>query len=181
VLGGDLKDIETTIKNPDIKHAIIDFAKYNAILLFCMIALGRVARSILLLTNLHTRNEIYNLYNKWWYFFNGNYGDIENYDLVFVDAVVDTKDGTMIYSGFLVNFETNGGELDRIYLKDTVRREFKKQAGDARPQFINEPGEPMQVPGATFSIKYSNVINLNVNFLLIKEEQNLQENDTPNI
>jgi hypothetical protein len=179
VLGGDLKDVENTIKNPDLKKAVTDFAIYNAALLLIMVGLGRVVRWRLLASGLHLRNEVFNLYNKWWYFFNGNYADIAGYDLVFIDAVVDTKDGTMVYSGFLVNFETKGGELDRIYLKDAVRREFKKYANSQTLQLANEPGEPVQIPGATFSIKYENVINLNVNFIVIEEEENQLDNDLP--
>lgn len=170
LLGGDLKNIENTINNNEVKQAVTDFACYNLILLLVMIVLGRVARYLLVYTGLHTSNQIFNLYNKWWYFFNGYYAETAEFDLVFVDAVVDTKDGTIIYSGFLVNFETKSGELDRIYLKDAVRREFKKYASDDSTQLINEPGEPFQIPGATLSVKYENIISLNVNFIFIEEE-----------
>lgn len=178
VLGGDLKNIENTIKNSVLKKAVTDFAIYNAVLVLIMIGLGRFTRWRLLASGLHSRNEVFNLYNKWWYFFNGNYGDIGEYDLVFIDAVVDTKDGTMVYSGFLVNFETKGGDLDRIYLKDAVRREFKKYANNQNLQLANEAGDPIQIPGATISIKYENTINLNVNFILIEEQANPPEDDS---
>jgi hypothetical protein len=179
VLGGDLKNVENSIPNKDFKKAITDFAYYNVAVLLCMILLGRTGRKILQATNLHATNEIYNLYNKWWYFFSGNYSDITEYDLVFIDAVVDTNDGTIIYSGFLMNFETKNGELDRIYLKDAVRREFKRQSNNQNPMLINEPGAPAQIPGATFSLKYDKIINLNVNFILIEEQVNNQEQDMP--
>jgi hypothetical protein len=179
VLGGDLKDVENTVKNPYLKTAVTDFAIYNAVLLLIMIGLGRFTRWGLLASGLHLRNEVFNLYNKWWYFFNGTYADIENFDLVFIDAVVDTKDGAMVYSGFLVNFETKSGKLDRIYLKDAVRREFKRYANNQNMQLINEAGEPVQIPVATLSIKYANVINLNVNFIFIEEEEYTSEDDLP--
>lgn len=179
VLGGDLKDVENTIKNRDLKSAVTDFALYNAVLMIIMIGFGRAVRWRLLVSGLHMRNEVFNLYNKWWYFFNGNYADVGAYDLVLVDAVVDTKDGTMVYSGFVVNFETKGGDLDRIYISDAVRREFKTYTGAQNMQLANQAGEPVQIPGAILSIKYENVINLNVNFILIEEEGNLPENDLP--
>jgi hypothetical protein len=169
VLGGDLKDVESTVKNPELKAAVTDFATYNAVLLFTMIVLGRLVRLLLLRTGLHSRNEIFALYNKWWYFFNGNFADIENHDLVFIDATLDTKDGTVIYSGFLSSFETRGGELDRIYLRDTVRREFKKYAADHPNQLVNETGDPIPVPGGTFLLKYASVLTLNANFIVIQE------------
>lgn len=65
VLGGDLKNIENTIKNKALKKAVTDFAVYNASLLVVMIALGRWVRWRLLASGLHLRNEIFNLYNKW--------------------------------------------------------------------------------------------------------------------
>ena len=170
LLGGDLKNVEGTISNPEFKTALISFAYYNATLVTCMVVLARLIRFILNITELHARFELLNLYNKWWYFFNGYYAEVENFDLVFVDAVVDTNDGTMIYSGFLVNFETKDGELDRIYLNETLRREFKKPIEPGNNQISNQPGEPVQIPGDNFSIKYDRVLNLNVNFILIQEE-----------
>lgn len=179
VLGGDLKDVENIVKNPVLKKAVTDFALYNAFLLVIMIALGRLVRWCLLATGLHLRNEVFNLYNKWWYYFNGAYADVAEYDLIFIDAVVDTKDGTMMYSGFMVNFETKSGDLDRIYLSDAVRREFKKYVNNQTMHLLNEPGESMQIPGALLSIKYENVINLNVNFIVIEEEQTHPQDDIP--
>jgi hypothetical protein len=169
MLGGDLKNLEGTVPNPEFKKAVSDFTVYNFLLVLTMVILARVIRYLLQVTELHARFELLNLYNKWWYYFNGYYADVDEFDLVFVDAVVDTKDGAIIYSGFLVYFETKDGELDRIYLKDALRREFKRQT--AAGTLINESGTPVQIPGATFSLKYENVINLNVNFILIDEGQ----------
>jgi hypothetical protein len=79
---------------------------YNSVLLAVMFALARILRLILQRTELHARFEFLNLYNKWLYFFNGHYADVDEFDVVFTDALVDTKEGEIIYSGFLVNFET---------------------------------------------------------------------------
>jgi len=170
VLGGDLKNLEHIIRNSEFKQAVKGFAIYNALLVVIMFLLGRGVRLMLQFREIHATNELFNLYNKWWYFFNGFYSDIEAFDLVFIDAVMDTADGAMIYSGFLVHFETKDGELDRIYLQDAVRREFKRYADTKNPHLISEAGEPVQIPGRTFSLKYGNVINLNVNFILLQEE-----------
>ncbi|MFI5138449.1 MAG: hypothetical protein ACHQIM_11545 [Sphingobacteriales bacterium] len=175
VLGGDLKNLENIVRNQEFKKAIKDFALYNAVLILVMFLSGRGLRLILQFHDLHASNELFNLYNKWWYFFNGFHADIEDFDLVFIDAVMDTGDGTMIYSGFLVHFETKDGQLDRIYLQDTVRREFKSHAGAKGTHLINKAGEPVQIPGNTFSLKYENVINLNINFILLDKENTVEE------
>lgn len=169
VLGGDLKNVESTIHNYEFKKAVKDFALYNFSIFLIMIILGRIVRWIIKKFDLRSGNDIYNLYNKWWYFFNGYYANANTFDFVFVEAVVDTKDGTMIYSGFLEHFETRDGELDRLYLKDTIRREFK-HLDNLGSHLVNEPGQPVQIPGMSFSLKYENIINLNVSFLLIDEE-----------
>lgn len=179
LLGGDLKSLEGTITNNELKKVVTDFAAYNAVLLLIMAALGRLVRLILLRSNLHITNPNLNLYNKWWYFFHGNFSDIEEYDFIFIDAVVDTKDGTMIYSGFLKHFETRGDELDRIYLEDTVRREFKAYAPDPSAKLTNFSGAPEAIPGDLFSLKYQNIINLNINFIVIEEDED-SDGDDPN-
>ena len=84
--------------------------------------------------------------------------------------MVDTKDGTVIYSGFLINYVCHGEQLDRIYLGDAVRREFKKAvAGDEGSVLQNEPGLPTDIPGNVFSLAYNNAINLNLRFIVIDE------------
>jgi hypothetical protein len=82
------------------------------------------------------RNNLFRLNNRWWYLFNGFESDIQNFDLLLIDAVVETKDGTMIYTGFLVNYICNGEDLDRIYLGNAVRKEFKIY--DANGRLTNE-------------------------------------------
>ena len=173
VLGGDLKNVESTVENKTFKKAIQDFALYNIDLLLVMLVSGRVLRMILKYKDFHATSQLFNLYNKWWYFFNGYYADIEQFDLVYIDVVVDTKDGTMVYSGYLKEFETKNGELDRIYLNETVRREFKQQRENKSAHLINELGKPLQIPGATFSIKYEDILNLNINFILMSEEKDV--------
>ena len=95
--------------------------------------------------------------------FNNYESDIESFDLLLLDAVVETKDGTMIYSGYLINYICNGEDLERIYLRDAVRKEFK--VPDANGNLINQTGTPITIPGETLSINYKNIINLNLRFL----------------
>lgn len=166
LVGGEIKDVEKKITNAEFTKSIKQFALYNFIILVLFIALGRVCRWFVIAGNRHVQgNELFRLNNRWWYLFNGLENGIEDFDLVLIDAVVDTKDGTIIYSGFLVNYVCNGEELDRIYLRDVVRREFKVVKDD-----ILKTGEPASIPGETFSIPYNNIINLNLKFLTITDD-----------
>ncbi|HEX8356562.1 MAG TPA: hypothetical protein VF610_04090, partial [Segetibacter sp.] len=166
LFGGEIKDIEQKVSNRVFSNAIKQFAIYNLAILVLFITLGKVARWMVIHYNLNRPdNELLRLNNRWVYLFNGTETETENFDLLLIDAVVDTKDGTMIYSGFLVNYICNGEELDRIYLRNTVRREFK--TADIGGHVANKAGEPVTIPGATFSIPYKIINNLNFRFLEI--------------
>jgi hypothetical protein len=67
-----------------------------------------------------------------------------------------------------VDFVSNGEDLDRVYLRNTVRREFKKTiTQEGNTVLLNEPGEPVEIPGVIFSLAYTNIKNLNLHFLVI--------------
>lgn len=164
LLGGEIKAVESSMPNQTFSKSIQQFAIYNFVILFLFTLLGRIARFIVIRSSLNNgRNNLFRLNNRWWYLFNGYESDIESFDLLLLDAIVETKDGTMIYSGYLINYICNGEDLERIYLRDAVRKEFKVL--DADGNVINQTGTPITIPGETFSIDYKNIINLNLRFL----------------
>lgn len=172
LVGGDLKDVGTTISNTELTQGLQQFAYYNACIFIIALLLGKLARLVVTWNEWHARWEILRLNNRWWYLFNGYYlpeigMDKREFDLLFVDAVVDTHDGTFIYSGYLVEFVCTGEELDRIYLNDTIRREIRKKRMDenGKDMAVNETGESVQIPGAFFSIAYRDIKNLNLRFI----------------
>jgi hypothetical protein len=115
------------------------------------------------------QSDLLRLNNRWWYFFNGLENDISEFDLVFVDAVVDTKECTMIYSGFLIDFVCDGENLDRIYIGDVVRRKLKP--GENMDENATNVGSTaLQIPGEIFSIAYRNIINLNLRFIVLEAD-----------
>lgn len=172
VLGGEIKDVENKISNQQFSKGIKQFALYNFIVLVIFILLGRISRWIVIRANLNDgAHELTRLNNRWWYFFNGYENGIEEFDLVFVDAVVDTNDGTIIYSGFLIDYVCNGEDLDRIYLGDTVRREFKiSEPSKPAEALSNQAASPFPIPGEIFSLPYKNAINLNLRFIILRDD-----------
>lgn len=166
VLGGDLKDIENKLSNAGFAKSIEQFALYNFTILIIFILLGRLCRWIVIRTNRNApTNELFRLNNRWWYLFNGMENAIEAFDLLLIDAVVDTAEGTIIYSGFLVRYICTGEQLERIYLSNVVRREFKVVKDG-----IIKTGEPVPVPGEIFSVDYKYVINLNLKFIILPDD-----------
>ena len=57
-----------------------------------------------------------------------------------------------------------------IYLRNTIRREFKKSKDGMDEDGGNKPGDPIQIPGELFSISYEKVVNLNLSFIVIDEQ-----------
>jgi hypothetical protein len=184
LLGGELKDLESKISNNEFHVAITSFSYYNASLLLIMVALARCSRALLVKTGWHSKSTALHLYHKWWYVFNGYYSNIEQPDLVFVDLVVDTKDQTVIYSGYLVNFDFVNGDLDRVYLKDTLKRDFTKIDDQDVSSEALPITEPYQIPGDLFSIAYQNILNINLHFIsldnTLEEIQGMQDEEIDN-
>ncbi|HYO22573.1 MAG TPA: hypothetical protein VER36_09210 [Flavisolibacter sp.] len=172
LVGGEIRDVENKIGNAAWGRGLKQFALYNACIFCIAIGLGRAVRYLVISKDWHARSEILRLNNRWWYLFNGYYlteigMEQREYDLLFVDAVVDTNDGTLIYSGYLMDFVCHGEELDRIYLNDAIRRELKKKQLDenGKEVLVNQPGEPVTIPGNFFSLSYKDIKNLNLRFL----------------
>jgi len=173
LVGGDLKDIGGSISNARLSSALRQFALYNGIIFVLAIITGRFARALVVKFDLGFRHELLRLNNRWWYLFNGYYlpeVTDANYDLLFVDAVVDTQEGTFIYSGYLVEFVCEGEELQRLYLNDTIRRTLNRKVRDGagRDETWNEPGDPVDIPGQFFVIEYKQVKNMNLRFISLE-------------
>ncbi|MDB5023597.1 MAG: hypothetical protein JWP78_1352 [Mucilaginibacter sp.] len=165
LLGGELKDLEKKVPDNEFQAALSDFALYNLCLNAAMVVLGRCFRQILLWTGWHAKYPVLNLYNKWWYLFNGFYNGIKDPDLIFIDLVVDTNESTVIYSGYLANFDFTNGELERVYLQDTLKREFIGTGKTGQDANEVNTTEPYAIPGDIFSIAYKNILNINIHFI----------------
>jgi hypothetical protein len=178
LIGGDLKQFGTLTNNTTFRHQFQEFVLYNAVMVLIAIFLGRTIRLLVRNLGWHANDELLRLYNYWWYLFNGykvdgfaNNGTPTPYDIVYINALVNTNSGTMIYSGILIDFVCEGEKLDRIYLSETYKREFKKMATNDKGNFLShETGDEFPIDGDTMMIPYANVINLNLHFVNIPPE-----------
>lgn len=178
LIGGDLKSFGTITNNITFRHQFQQFVLYNAVMVLVAIFLGRTVRLLVKNLGWHAHDELLRLYNYWWYFFNGykldNFLNGETpapFDIVFVDALVNTNAGTMIYSGFLIDFVCEGEKLDRIYLSKTSKREFKKMTTNDKGNYLSdETGDAVRIQGDTMMIPYNNIINLNLEFVTLPPE-----------
>lgn len=170
VFGGELKDLENKIANQDIRHCLENFALYNFTLLVIFTVLGRLARQIVIRFNHnHVQSELLRLNNRWWYFFNCYENGKLFLDLVFVDAAVETKEGTVIYTGWLRDFVCEGERLDRIYLNCVVKRKLKLN-NDGKEAVETKQSSAVPIAEGKFSLPYDSIINLNVRFVRLEIE-----------
>lgn len=107
LIGGDLKAISSLVPNTAFKKYFQQFALYSSLLALIAVIAGRFFRWRLNQSHFHARSEALRLYNHWWYLFCGYNIDSRSnqrqprlFDIVFVDALVNTNAGTMLYSGY---------------------------------------------------------------------------------
>jgi len=121
--------------------------------------------------NLDRKYKIYRFRNGWHYLFTGEFFDFkratsdlinnkpEEINYVFIDALVRTEEGTMIYEGMLVDYELSDKlGLETITLKEVRRRYLKDDFSDKELKHY-------EIPGHILVLKYSEIINLNLSYL----------------
>ena len=132
--------------------------------------------------------KLFRFQNEWHYIFSGEIldfpkvpGKADDIDCSYVDALVKTDEGTVIYTGLLTDYIlTREGGIDRIYLT-SVKRRFLKD--DVKSQDISleqkqkneEDDRYYYLPGQFFIIPYNLVINLHITYYKITDTHKLKE------
>jgi hypothetical protein len=152
------------------------FLVYIVILIVIAAVLGLSARFIVRKFQLDLRYPFLKVNNEWYYLFSGEIldfldspGESKNVEMIQIDVLVSTGDGTMVYSGTLENyFLSKDNGLDRIYLSNVYRRKMKDDLDRTKPnvgyldRFLDERYYAM--PGDLFVVTYDKIINLNVTY-----------------
>jgi hypothetical protein len=177
VFSGELKDLSNRMANRDIRHCLGNFALYNFTLLVIFTMLGRLTRHFVIRYNHNlAQSELLRLNNRWWYFFNCYENGRRSLDVVFIDAAVETKEGTIIYTGWLRDFICEGERLDRIYLNCVVKRKLKLNK-DGKEETETSQSSAVPITEGKFSLPYDNIINLNVRFVRLEIEAAAETNN----
>lgn len=181
-IAGQLRPEDMEKYKPKLAGYFIDFASYTFWLcLFCIIC-GVLLRQVVTWRKLRMMqwlqkfrrnrkpNEMYCYFNKWWYIFRANeYDSAYTYmgklePLVFIDALIDTKDGSIIYSGVLRDFAIKDDDLDTIYLGNTTKRLFSQQE-TSQKRNLKDGDEVIITPGGLFCLPYKHILNLHIRFV----------------
>ena len=129
---------------------------------------------------LDRKYKILRFQNEWHYVFSGEIldfprvpGKSEEIDITYVDALVKTDEGTIIYMGLLADYVlSRDGGLDRIYLKNVRRRFLETQPNLDQPQNTSKYYE---LPGEFFVISYDKIINLHITYYKVTVDQQLEQ------
>jgi hypothetical protein len=161
-----------------VEKSIGSFLLYNILIGTAAYLLGVGARKLIQRYKIQYKYPLFRFQNDWYHIlkgtilsFQGNDQDVSEIDYVWVDVMLESKEGTFIYSGILKDFFLSKDEgLDRIYLTNVRRR---KMSDDAVTDNINETEDESDtlleldkryyyMPGDFFVIPYSQIRNLNV-------------------
>lgn len=141
------------------------------------IGLGFTAKYLVRKFKLDRKYKLFRFQNEWHYIFSSEIldfpkvaGKAEEASLSYIDALVQTAEGTVIYSGLLSDYIlTKDGGIDRIYLSDVKRRFLKDDATEKEGQTNEEQKDERYyfLPGQFFILPYSSIINLHITYYQI--------------
>ncbi len=135
-------------------------------------ATGFLVRVLVRNLKLDRKLKIFRFQNEWHYIFSGEIldfprvpGKAEDLDFTYVDALVKSDEGTIIYSGLLTEYVlSKEGGIDRLYLTDVKRRYLRNDEKE-------KPGEESKyyyMPGQFFVLPFQHVINLHITYYTVE-------------
>ena len=170
------------------QHASSIIAYFFVISLLAMLV-GYLTKLFIRKLKLDRHIKLFRFQNEWYYIFSGEiidfpkvWGKSADIDCTYIDALVSTSEGTVIYSGLLSEYVlSQEGGIDRVYLTNTRRRFFKDDQTNATKKLkendsdIEEDERYYYMPGEFFVIPYTHIINLNVTYYNVAVNPELTE------
>ncbi len=176
LIGTDSADLNRQAFN-NLKESLPAIVKYNLLVISVAGALGYFTKYLVRILKLDRLFKPLRFQNEWHYILTGEIFQFpiirkklersyqnSNVDFVHLDALLETSEGTVLYSGIVDDYYlgTNGG-LDRIFIKNAKRRYLKSDHSKNDPYY--------RIPGDYLILKYENIINLNLTYYRIKREK----------
>lgn len=152
------------------KSSIFKAIIYNLVICVLASILGYRLKQLIRKYKLDRKYKLLRYKNEWHYLVTGEILDFPNVpgeastvDFVWVDLLVQTTEGTIIYTGVLSDYvlsKENG--LDRIYLGEVVRRYLSDDGNKKRKEYA--------MPGNFMVFPFGNVINMNLTYYQIEDD-----------
>jgi hypothetical protein len=144
---------------------------YNGFLGLVGWVMGDGARRLVIRWSLDTKFRSLRFSNEFWYYLTGREWNLKqdrDFDIVWLDALVLTGSGALIYSGIFRKFDLREGRLDSICLSEAqrvpVNLALKNSTIDAGQSQDIAGTAGVEIPGKGLILKYENILNLNVSF-----------------
>lgn len=126
---------------------------------------GYFGKKIIRFTKLDRKVKLFRFQNEWHYLFSGEIldfprvsGKSEDIDFSYVDVLVKSDEGSIIYMGILSDYIlSRDGGLDRIYLREVKRRYLRDDNHTKDETYY-------QLPGEFFVISSSQIINIHITY-----------------
>lgn len=174
---------------------LIQFFIYSLCVYFVSIFFGTFLSRLVRYFNLDKKFKIFRYRNHWFYIFSGeilhfnkfkekfsllNKPDMNQYkvDMVYADVLTQSGGETSLFKGFVVDYELDNSDiskLDKVYLLDASRYKRTKIIDENSNELEPLQIEKKQIPGSVFIIPGSQIINLNV--LYVVSEKVMRQTD----
>ena len=151
------------------------FVLYCAVIYMVSWCLGLFARKIVLKHKLDILYPMLRLHSEWYYILSGTilefpdqFGQPVGKCNIWLDVLVDSKAGNIIYSGVLKKYILGKDEgLDRIYLAVVERKFLKTNSIDIKLEgFPIDANNSYFLSGEYLIIPYSEIRNINVDYYI---------------
>lgn len=159
---------------------------YNISIAAAAIVLGFLSKKVVRHYKIDRKYKLFRFQNSWHYILKGEFFDfprasfdlgkstVEDIEFVYVDAIVDTNAGTILYEGILVDYELSSeAGLNLITLKNTSRKHFTTKNGDQENKAVNLN---QLIEGHVVVIPFEHIKNINLSFYRIETEENQNGN-----
>jgi hypothetical protein len=148
---------------------------------------GFMTKLVVRKLKLDRKVKLFRFQNEWHYIFSGEIldfpkvpGEAKDIDCSYIDALVRTDEGTVIYTGLLADYIlTKDGGIDRLYLTDVKRRFFKDDftkdpAQEPQPEQEPDSDRYYYLPGRFFILPYDKIINLHITYYKVTPSEQLK-------
>ena len=163
-----------------VEQHILPISLYNLSLWAIAGFLGKSSKTIVRDLKIDRRIKLFRFQNYWHYLLTGEVLEFPRVhmsstgtpDLTFVDALVHTHEGSIIYKGILEEYSLTktGSGLETITLSNVKRRYLKSDSASRLLFFRKKQNPYYEIPGELFVIRYNMIINLNVTYYKVSKQ-----------
>jgi hypothetical protein len=160
----EVKDIGIAFSK--IEKSLTLIVSYFLLAFLLSAVLGLTLKFIVRKFKLDRKLNLLRFKNEWHYLFSGEIldfpnvsGNADEISFSVVDAMVESSEGSLLYSGILSSYVLNKDSgIDRIYLSDVKRRFLKDDKKDAY----------YKMPGEFFVLPFDTIVNLHITYYSVE-------------